>query len=214
MADRQKGRILTKAEKKRLERYQTISEELKDEGYVRKELTASVEKANTLGVLYGVILSLPFIILFVITLAGGTGGTVRFFSGLWFAPVLLVLIVVHELVHGITWSLFAEGGWKNIEFGVIWKMLTPYCTCGVPLRKGQYIAGSFMPCLVLGILPSLISCLVHDVSLFVIGIIMIISAGGDLLIIRMILAEKTGEDALYLDHPTDVGLAVFEKEKA
>ena len=40
---------------------------------------------------------------------------------------------------------------------------------------------------------------------------MTIAAGGDILIIKMILDNKTSKTALYLDHPTDVGLVVFQK---
>ena len=51
----------------------------------------------------------------------------------------LLLIFVHELIHGITWAVFAKKGRKAISFGFIPQYLTPYCTCNEPLKKGEYI---------------------------------------------------------------------------
>ena len=124
----------------------------------------------------------------------------------------LFLTVVHELIHGLTWGLFAKERFKSIEFGVIWKMLTPYCTCKEPLKKNQYIVGSLMPCLILGILPCIISWFNQNIWVLLMGVIMIMGAGGDLLISKMILSSKNRQSGLYLDHPTEVGLVVFTKE--
>ena len=70
---------------------------------------------------------------------------------------------------------------------------------------------SFMPCLLLGIIPGIVGIVTHNPFLFVIAIIMILGAGGDLLIIKMILARKAGRDSLYLDHPVEVGCVLLEK---
>lgn len=69
---------------------------------------------------------------------------------IWQLPFTLMLTVVHELIHGITWGIFAEKHFQSINFGVIWKMLTLYCHCSVPLKKWQYVLGAAMPTLVLG----------------------------------------------------------------
>ena len=44
-------------------------------------------------------------------------------SLLWVLLAYLLGIVIHELIHGITWSFFAPNGWRSISFGVIWKMV-------------------------------------------------------------------------------------------
>lgn len=48
---------------------------------------------------------------------------------------LFLLIVIHEAIHGLTSGIFAKGHRNAIAFGVIWEMLTPYCTCAEPLAK-------------------------------------------------------------------------------
>ena len=207
---------LSQAELRRLANFNLISEELLEQNYRKADLTCSVEKANYVGILYGLLLSIPFVVIYVLLNiknmklpSDGIASLFGSFALFWIA--LLVLIVVHELIHGITWSQFTKNGFKDIEFGVIWKMLTPYCTCKEPLKKVPYILGAAMPCIILGILPCIISWFTHSGWLLGIGVVMIMSAGGDLLIISMILQKKASESALYLDHPTEVGLIVFEK---
>ena len=68
-----------------------------------------------------------------------------------------------------------------------------------------------MPGLLLGIVPCIVGCITTDIRVLSVGVLMTIAAGGDILIIKMILDNKTSKTALYLDHPTDVGLVVFQK---
>ena len=187
-------RVLTEAEQRRLERYKIKSEELEREGYTKTDLTISVVKAN-IGALYGLIMTGPFIASL----------------GLTVLALLLLLTVVHELIHGVTWSRFTKKGFKHIEFGVIWKYLTPYCTCSQPLTKWEYITGALMPGLLLGIVPCIIGCMAADILFLAAGVLMTIAAGGDILIAKMILGNKASKKALYLDHPTEIGLVMFQK---
>ena len=172
----------------------------------------SAVKANT-GALYGLIITIPFIVIYVLRYDGVAFDRARtsISSVLSDIVVLLVLIVVHEMIHGVTWSRFTRKGFKDIEFGVIWKYLTPYCTCSEPLTRWQYITGAMMPGLLLGIVPCIVGCITTDIRVLSVGVLMTIAAGGDILIIKMILDNKTSKTALYLDHPTDVGLVIFQK---
>jgi hypothetical protein len=119
---------------------------------------------------------------------------------------------VHELVHGITWGIFAAHHFKDIEFGVMWQLLTPYCTCTVPLTKRQYILGGLMPLIVLGIIPTAIAIAAGSFFWLIIGLVMILSAGGDILLVWKLIRYKTDkQDVLIYDHPTKAGSIVFEK---
>ena len=44
-----------------------------------------------------------------------------------------------------------------------------------------------------------------------IGVLMILGAGGDLIIAALLLKTKASKDAIYLDHPTDLGLVMLDK---
>lgn len=209
---KEKDRPLTQAEQRRLATFQEVRQKLESEGYRMKELTVGVVAANVLAL----VTTLPICALFV-WLFLRHGYSFRFGgsalpSVLLFFAVFIALIFVHEGLHGLTFGFFAPGHYKSIEFGFIKEYLTPYCTCREALKKGEYILGTMMPMLVLGILPSLIGALAGSLFLLGIGLMMILGAGGDFTIFLKILFQgSNARDALYFDHPTKVGLAVFER---
>lgn len=92
--------------------------------------------------------------------------------------------------------------------------LTPFCTCTTPLLKNHYILGALMPCIVLGIFPTAIGILLGSHLLFWIGIVMILSAGGDIMIVWKVLTFKKqdlSKEILIYDHPIQAGSVIFEK---
>ena len=129
---------------------------------------------------------------------------------LWFFPLFLAGIVAHELLHGIGWSLYAKNGWKSISFGVMWKMLTPYCHCNEPLGKRPYMIGALMPLVVLGIIPAIVSLFIGNMVLLVWGIIFIAAAAGDIWMAWLL--HKEDSESTILDHPNEAGFYVFPKE--
>ena len=213
---KENGRELTPAEQKRLENFEKIKADLESRGYKSTELTIGLVWAN----LFSFVLLIPTaaISLFLfIKLSPVESLLDSFFSisplmYLLFVVILLALIVVHELIHGITWSIFAENHFKDIEFGFVAKYLTPYCTCKVALSKKAYILGALMPLILLGLIPTAIAIAIGSMFMLWLGIIMIVSASGDILIVHKILTYKTSsKDILYYDHPTDAGGIIFEK---
>ena len=210
---KEEERPLTQAEQRRLERFAGIREKLEGEGYQVRELTAGVVYANEMAI----VTTLPICALFVWWFfAPGAelkqGKIIEFPGILLFALCFIVLIFAHEGLHGLTWGIFAPGHLKSIEFGFIKEYLTPYCTCKETLRRGEYILGLLMPMLLLGILPSLIGVLTGSFFLLGLGLMMILGAGGDFTIFLKILFHRSsGRETLFLDHPTKVGLIVFER---
>lgn len=213
-----KERGLTLAEQKRKEKFEKQKETLQKEGYREKDLTISVAKTNGMAL----ILCLPFLILFIAIfyLVNGEIGILQQmwneegYFGKWrlWLIGLFVLIVVHEVIHGITWSVFAKNHCKSIAFGFIAKYLTPYCCCMEPLKKGQYIIGCLMPAIVLGVIPILISCFSGSVWWFVMGCIMFVSGGGDMEITRQLLMYRSDKkEKICMDHPYECGVVVFER---
>lgn len=129
-----------------------------------------------------------------------------------FIAVLALGIVVHELIHGITWGRYCKQGRKSITFGVKWKQLMPYCHCSEPLKKRDYLTGVLMPFLVVGILPLLASPLLGCLDMCLLGIIFIASAAGDLMIAWRL--RKENPTNTILDHPTEPGYLVYEDDNA
>ena len=209
----EKNRKLSAKEQKRLSAFEETCESFIQQGYRKNDLTIGIVKANLFVLLLAIPVVAIGVLLFVwrnpISLLTPTPQ-----GSLLFIVAFLVLIVAHELIHGLTWSMYAEHHFKDIEFGFMKEYLTPYCTCTTPLLKRHYIMGALMPCIVLGILPTAFGILLGSHLLFWIGIVMILSAGGDIMIVWKVLAFKKQDESkeiLIYDHPTQAGSVIFEK---
>ena len=207
---------LTPAEAKRKENFDRIRTDLEAKGYKCTELLISITFANLFSIILFIPVAIVSVLLFVlVNRSKDMVDVILGSSPIWyfvFVIAFIALIVVHELVHGATWALFTGDGFKSIEFGFIKKYLTPYCTCKVALPKKAYILGALMPLILLGIIPLIISIVIGSFGLMWLGIIMVVSAAGDILIVNKILRYKTdASDILYFDHPTDAGGIIFEK---
>ena len=209
----EKERKLSKAELRRKEAFDAENARRLAEGYVRHDLTVSVAKANWLGLL----LSMPLVglLMGLFTLLAPAQDKEWNMAEASFFPlvvvaVVLLLTVLHELVHGAVFGWFAPHRYKAIQFGVIWSMLTPYCACTEPLTRGQYLSGSAMPTIVVGLLPAAIAIAMNDLGWFTIALLMVIGGGGDMLIIlKLITFRPQGKETLFCDHPTLPGLVAY-----
>ena len=100
--------------------------------------------------------------------------------------------------------------YSSSSFGVMWKLLTPYCHCSEPLRVSHYRTGALMPLYVLGLLPLLVSPFVRSMEMCVFGMFFISAAAGDLMIVWRL--RKEAPSSTVLDHPTEAGYLVYEQE--
>lgn len=204
-----KERKLSKAELKRKEEFEKLTEKLTEQGYKPNHITMSVLAGNV----FAIVAALPFIIPLLILYFGMGNELLIDISDFWIAYVIfLALVVVHEFIHGITWSFFAENGWKSISFGFIVEYLTPYCSCNQPMKKHQIIIGALMPTIILGFVPGIIAIFNGSSILMWVAILMIFGGGADLLITYKLLRYKSlSKEVLFIDHPYELGTAVFEK---
>ncbi len=164
------------------------------EDYQKNELTIHPGKAQIFGILYG----LPFILCFVVAYyfiwgASSFQNPFKYFDKILGKLSLFVMlgfmligIILHELIHGITWSKFSSAGLKSIKFGVVWKYVTPYCHCKEPLFSMHYIIGALMPAIILGFLASILAICTNNFGLFLFGLFLTLAAGGDFMIINLL----------------------------
>ncbi|QIH35635.1 DUF3267 domain-containing protein [Sphingobacterium sp. DR205] len=124
--------------------------------------------------------------------------------------VVVIGVVVHELIHGITWSCYIKNGFRSIKFGVLMKMLTPYCHCKEPLRVKQYIIGALMPSIILGIIPIIYAWFSGNTNILLFAIFFTASAAGDFMIVQLIWREDMR--SLVLDHPSEAGCFIYKKK--
>lgn len=209
----EKNRKLSEKEQRRLAAFEATCERYLQQGYKRTDLTIGIVKANLVTLL----IAIPVVVLGVLLFMWKNSTAAHFPDpqrAILLLVLIVVLIVVHELIHGITWSMFTERHFKDIEFDFMKEYFTPYCTCLVPLSKKHYILGALMPGILLGLVPTALGILLGSPLLFWIGIVMLLSAGGDLMIVMKLLAFKKQNEStevLIYDHPTQAGSVIFEK---
>ena len=75
-----------------------------------------------------------------------------------FIILMIFELAGYEAIHGLVWGL--------INKGLIREYLTPYCCCGSPLLRGQYILGSVMPTIILGFIQGWIAIRTGSFLLF------------------------------------------------
>ena len=201
-------RKLTEKELKRKNDFEKLNSEMQQKGYKIKNMTINIRQANFLGPLSMLpFIALTFLFYYNVNSFDLGGISLRFVVA---AFLLLPLIILHELIHGVTWGFFAKNHFHSIDFGFIWSSFSPYCTCSEPLKKWQYLLGTAMPTLVLGGGGAVAAVMTNQLLLFLAAEYMILSGGGDFqLILRSILTDK--RESLYCAHPYECAFVVFEK---
>ncbi len=194
----------------RLRDYQEQYGRLITEGYTAKDCVISVLKANIMAM----VAAGPFAVLAVVLYLSKWGGEtfileVDFVSVALFLLAFLISIPVHEVLHGLAWSLVSKNGWKSIRFGILRPSYTPYCHCKEPLGFGAYLFGAVTPFLILGVATFLLSYTSGCLFWLLFSIVHFIAAGGDATLIFMMLPYTK---AKFLDHPSECGFTAFVRE--
>ncbi len=193
------------------------------ESYQKEKLTINLIWANV----FGILIIIPIVLLYGLPyyliwgnsitrqslkdLLSGISSGYLVIGTLLFFLIIIVGIILHELIHGLTWARYTKKGLKSIKFGVLWTMFTPYCHCKEPLQVRQYIIGAITPAIFLGFIPAFISIVIGNLELLVFGIFFTMAAGGDFLIINQLRKEKM--DNLVQDHSSEAGCIVYRKNK-
>ena len=180
------------------------------ENYKKEKLTIDLVWANV----FGILILIPIVLMFGLPFYFIWGPQIEIkqfldSAGPLIFGIMILGIVLHELIHGITWAKFAKEGFKSIKFGVLWKMLTPYCHCKEALNVRQYIIGAISPAIIMGIVPAIIAIMIGNLGLLIFGIFFTMAAGGDFLILNLIRKENSSD--LVQDHPSEAGCYIYRK---
>ena len=184
------------------------------EGRSRRKVAIDLIKANIFAVVIMLVVGIALLVLFFLIWhdrrpIGELVGTAPEWIVMFVAAI--VGIVIHEVIHGITWACYARRGWKSISFGIIWKYLTPYCHCDEPMRIRPYQLACLMPCFVVGVIPSIIALFIGNLPLLLWGIFFIAAAAGDIWMAWLLTKENP--ESLVLDHPSEAGFYIYDEEK-
>jgi hypothetical protein len=125
-------------------------------------------------------------------------------------PLLLaciVLIVLHEAVHGIGWKVAGRLPWSAISFGFQWKTASPYCHASVPMLVNPYRIGAVLPLIITGILPYVVGFVAGNTTLTVAGTFLISAAVGDIYVLWTL--RDVPPTAKVQDHEKNAGCVVY-----
>src|SRR5512134_3970049 len=172
----------------------------------KRDLSISMARANIVVMF----LSIPVIILqFAIFLwLHGTEGLKPAWSTALLIIAVLLGIVIHELIHGISWVIFGHKPFSSIKFGFQWQTFTPYAHLKEPVEVNAYRLGAFLPGFILGILTYILSLVFGNGDLFWFSLVHTSAAGGDWLVLWLIRHVNAGMQVE--DHPTNAGCYVLE----
>jgi len=172
----------------------------------KRDLSISLERANVI-VLF---ISIPVAILqsLIFSMIHGMENLETTWSLVALILVVLLGIIAHEFIHGITWVIFGRKPFSAVKFGFQWKTFTPYAHLKEPVDVNAYRIGGFMPGFILGILTYLLSLVLGDGNLFWFSLVHTAASGGDWLILWLIRNVKAGMQVE--DHPTNAGCYVIE----
>lgn len=176
-----------------------------------KVYTLSIEKVSIRALIMIIpiliIYALPFYLLWGINVLT----VLRFRSIIFLVLFIVIGIIVHELLHGIVWALFAKKGFQSIRFGIKWEYLTPYCHCNESLKVWQYIAGGLAPLIFMGILPGLYAMYSGSALWMFFAIFFSAAAGGDIQAVWMLRKFKSKQ--MVSDHPDELGFIILDDQE-
>ena len=172
----------------------------------KRDLSISMARANIIVAF----ISIPVAILQFVGFVGLHG--IENLSIQWNLLALIVVlvpgVVIHELIHGISWVIFGRKPFSAVKFGFQWKTFTPYAHLKEPVEVNAYRLGAFLPGFILGILTYILSLVFGNGDLFWFSLVHTSAAGGDWLILWLIRNVRAGTQVE--DHPTNAGCYVLE----
>ena len=179
----------------------------------KRDLSISMAQANLVGIGLmipaALLLALPYVALWSWEAFGNAWNTTLALENVPVAlGVFAVGIVLHELIHGLTWTYFGKKPRNAITYGFKLKTLTPYAHCVEPMDVRAYRLGAAMPGLLLGVLPWLAGVVTGNGPVLIFGLVFTLAALGDAMILWLIRGVAPG--SLVLDHPTQAGCYVID----
>ncbi len=170
--------------------------------YQRLDRSVSFAQANLGALLFGLPLALLLIFAHILIHQS------LLLRASWELVLAFVIgVIVHEGLHAAGWMIAGRLPPSAIRFGFSIKGLAPFAHAKQPLPINAYRFGTALPCVALGIIPSLIGIIGNWPMVTGFGAIMTLAAGGDLLILWTLRRDPA--TALVVDHPDRAGCEVW-----
>ena len=167
--------------------------------FVTRDRTLSARQVNVIGL--GLIPLLASLVLIPYAITWHEWA-LSSFDWLFILLSLVPSILIHEGLHGLGYRIGGAGA-TDIQYGMVWRALTPYAHCQVPLSLNGYRFGVALPGLLLGVIPACIGVVFHNPTVTIFGMAMLMAAAGDLIMLGLLWHSPA--NARIQDHPSKPG---------
>jgi hypothetical protein len=124
-----------------------------------------------------------------------------------FLASVVVLVVVHEALHGVGLLKYAKVSRRDIRFGFMWRGLVPYCHCKVPISVGAYRRMALLPLWVTGTTTFVLLLLFPADWLGLLAGISVAACVGDVWLVARL--RRFSSDLFVQDSPSEIGCDVY-----
>ena len=139
----------------------------------------------------------------------GLSVKLSFYGVLNFIILYGVGIVVHEIIHALSFRYYSRISWRNIKFGFHKQYLCPYVHCKVSVENRFMGVVLILPTIITGLLPWVFGILSGSCVFIVVGALLISGGIGDFSMFNEL--RKFPNTSLVNDYENDIGCEVFIK---
>lgn len=107
-------------------------------------------------------------------------------NALLFILCIFLSIIIHELIHYISFILIGKVTFKDVTMGFDKKHFCFYTDCFEYIRAIEYIWVLACPMIILGLIPYIVGLLSSNIYISSIGLFMTLGSSGDLMLIYLI----------------------------
>jgi len=140
--------------------------------------------------------------------------TINPFGAILYMLALFIFIIIHELLHGISFVLFSKNKWSTMKFGVSVKSGVAYCISLVPIKIPRARLSLMMPIYVVCLPVYVYALVTGNFALATLGVLLASGSVGDFYYMWKLRAISKSL-YMYEELPTktgyEIGFYVFEK---
>ncbi|GAB6555266.1 MULTISPECIES: DUF3267 domain-containing protein [Bacillus] len=125
-----------------------------------------------------------------------------------FVIAMIVLVCIHEAIHLIGFRYIGGVPWRELKWGVNWKLGIAYAHSKQAITVQQMKKVLMLPFLPTGILPIVIGLATNVQSISFLGILLTAGCIGDIALYQKV--SKFPDDAQVKDHPSKPQFTVYE----
>lgn len=122
---------------------------------------------------------------------------------------LILVFIIHELCHGIGYSLFVKDKSK-IKYGIALEKGVLYAMCQDVISKPGIIVSLLFPLIFLTLILGIVGILMNNSVIVFLAIVNLLGAVGDIMMIT--LAIRLPKDTKYIDYNADIGAYFISRE--